>query len=383
MRKEALEKLANLIQAERESILAEWRTKVRRLPHARNLEMPVLNDHIPALLDDLATALVVAPEEVPGESESLQVSSEIHALQRFETGFDIVEVVAEYGVLRAVIKVFAAQHGVSIADENGSPAVDRVIDKATSLAVQTFSDHKTVELQRRREEHFSFVVHDLKTPLAALQTAAKILNDKMPAESRTDLTNAMLDLILRNATRLNALISTAIQESANLNVPDWLRLERRHVDLWPIVQDLIDDLRPLADEAHTTLTNTVPGNLTVFADASLLSQALQNLLSNALKYTNHGQINIGAQVTDESAIESWVSDTGAGIPEERIGRIFDKLETDPVRKGGLGLGLAIVKQVIEAHGGKITVESKLGEGSTFRFTLPNADPREHRQRISA
>ena len=157
----------------------------------------------------------------------------------------------------------------------------------------------------------------------------------------------------------------------NLEASQQRRLERRHFDLWPVVQSLIDDLRPLADEAYVTLANSVPGHLTVFADAALLTQALQNLLSNAIKYTSYGQITVGAAVVQNgNAVACWVSDTGSGIPEDRIGKIFDKLETDPSRKGGLGLGLAIVKQAIEAHGGEVKVESTVGVGSTFRFTLP-------------
>src|SRR5262249_43604073 len=148
--------------------------------------------------------------------------------------FNIVEVVTEYSLLREVIKDFAARNNIEIDDVRIAHTIDRIIDRATALAVQTYSDHKTVELQRRREEHFSFVVHDLKTPLSALHTAAKILSERLASEERTDLVRTMLDMILRNVTRLNAIISTAIQESANLEAPEWLRLERRYLDLWPL-----------------------------------------------------------------------------------------------------------------------------------------------------
>jgi two-component system phosphate regulon sensor histidine kinase PhoR len=307
----------------------------------------------------------------------------MHGVQRFEAGFNIAEVVAEYSLLREVIKGFASRHELRL-NGTGARTVDHVIDTAIGLAVQTFSEHKTIELQRRREQHFSFVVHDLKTPLAALHTAAKILDEKVPAAARTDVTSTMLHMILRNATRLNAIISAAVEEATNLQAPEWLRLERRHIDLWPLVQGLIDDLRPLADASYTKLANTVSGHLTVFADASLLTQALQNLLSNAIKYTTHGQVTVGARVVkDDAAVECWVADTGAGIPAERLGKVFEKLETDPIRKGGLGLGLSIVKQVVEAHGGEITVQSKPGQGSTFRFTLPDDSEEAIREPLSA
>ena len=95
------------------------------------------------------------------------------------------------------------------------------------------------------------------------------------------------------------------------------------------------------------------------------------MIANAIKYTPHGEVVIGARPTGAGgSLECWVSDNGAGIPENRLEIIFDKMETDPEREGGTGLGLAIVKTFVEAHGGKVTVESQEGIGSTFRFTLP-------------
>jgi signal transduction histidine kinase len=115
--------------------------------------------------------------------------------------------------------------------------------------------------------------------------------------------------------------------------------------------------------------------LIVFADAHLLSQVFQNLLSNAIEYTPKGIITIGATTQSAShVVECWVIDDGAGIPEDRIDKVFERLETDPQKHGGTGLGLAIVKEVVEAHGGQVTVETKLEEGTTFRFTLPGKAP---------
>ena len=84
---------------------------------------------------------------------------------------------------------------------------------------------------------------------------------------------------------------------------------------------------------------------------------------------------IGSAVSErDRTVRCWVRDTGKGIPEERLGKVFDKLETDPEKEEGRGLGLAIVKQVVEAHGGLITVVSQLGSGTKFEFTLPLQDP---------
>jgi two-component system phosphate regulon sensor histidine kinase PhoR len=119
------------------------------------------------------------------------------------------------------------------------------------------------------------------------------------------------------------------------------------------------------------LINQVPDDLVVYADASLLTRVFQNLIANAVAYAPRGEVTMGArEVGAEGTIECWVSDNGAGIPPERLEKVFDKAETDPEKEGGSGLGLAIVKTFVEAHGGKVSVESKEGLGSTFRFMLP-------------
>ena len=149
-----------------------------------------------------------------------------------------------------------------------------------------------------------------------------------------------------------------------------MRLVRREFDLWPLVHRLLQDMRSVTDDAKIQISNQVPRHLTVDADAVLVSRALQNLVGNAVKFAPGGAIEIGARETATGA-ECWVRDNGAGIPAERIERIFDKRETDPdPSRAGFGLGLAIFKQIVETHGGELSVESQPGCGATFRFTLP-------------
>src|SRR6185295_4782999 len=119
---------------------------------------------------------------------------------------------------------------------------------------------------------------------------------------------------------------------------------------------LINDLQPLIQNSNTRISNTIPKDLIIFADPHLLTQVFQNLLSNAIEYTPGGKITIGARANStDDLVECWVSDDGAGIPKELIGKVFERLETDPEKKGGTGLGLAIVKEVVEAHRGQVSV----------------------------
>jgi signal transduction histidine kinase len=370
MANEALNKLAALIRQEREAILAQWRREVKHLPVAQNLDTPTLNDHVPDLLDELAAALLTESPESMVEAQ-LEGSPKIHGLERLRAGFDIVEVVAEYNVLRNALQDLVETHGIVLQGAAGR-IVNRVIDEAIGLAVNTYATQKAVELQQRREEHLSFVAHDLRTPLVAISIAASILGRNISegdAES-----SMMLDTLHRNVKRLDGLVTKVVQEEVNLSTNTALKIERREFDLWPLIHGLIYDLQPLAEASGTELRNRVSIHQMVYGDAGLLTQVFQNLISNAIDYTPNGEVLIGAQDDSEAggagASVCWVSDDGAGIPPDQQERVFEKLFTDPEKKGGMGLGLAIVKQIVEAHGGEITLESREGQGSTFRFTLP-------------
>ncbi len=364
-----LDKLANLIKQERQALLARWRQQVRQLPSARQLDIPTLNDHIPELLDELAAALQSRSDQTIPEA-LCEGSPPAHGRQRVQDGFDIEEVVAEYNILRGCLHDLADDHGLSL---QGKPfhIVNRVLDGAIGLAMQTYATQRALEVQHRREEYLAFVAHDLRTPLSAISLAATVLERTHPERGSSAVTARMLNALRRNVQHLEGLVSKVLEESANLQTEVGVKLQRRAVDLWPLVESLIHDLHPLAGTGSTQLINKVPDDLVVYADASLLRRIFQNLIANAIKYTPRGEVIIEARAHGaEGADECWVSDNGGGIPEELLEKVFDKGETDPENESGMGLGLAIVKTFIEAHGGQVTVESKEGVGSTFRFSLP-------------
>ncbi len=365
-----LDKLATLIALERDSLLSRWREQLRQLPSARHLDLPTLNDHIPQFLEELATALKSGSDEtIP---EALREGSPLaHGSQRFEDGFDIVEVVAEYNILRGCLHDLADSGDLNL---QGKPfhVINQVLDGAIGLAVNTFATQRALEVQRRREDYLAFVAHDLRTPLSAISMATTVLELKVPELSSVPATAQMLKTLRRNVQHLEGLIRKILEENANLQTEVGVKLERRELDLWPLIEALIHDLHPVAGTNSTQLINQVPDDLVVWADASLLRRVFQNLIANAIKYTPRGAVTLGAKdLGPESAVECWVRDNGAGIPADLVDKVFDKGETDPENSGGTGLGLAIVKTFVEAHGGTIAVESKEGVGSSFRFTLPS------------
>ncbi len=363
-----LDKLSALILENRDAVLSQWREQVRKIPSAEHLDTPTLNDHIPQLIEELAAALRSRSNETIPEALS-ETSPPAHGLQRLQDRFDLEEVVSEYNILRGCIHELADANGLSLQGK-AFHILNRVLDGAIGLAVHTYSTQKALEVKERREEYLTFVAHDLRTPLNAISLATGAMEEALPEQSVDGKNAWMLEVLRRNVRNLNGLIGKVLEENSNLLSEIDIKLERRTFDLWPLIEALLHDFHP-GGGTSTRLINEVPHELVVYADAGLLRRVFENLIANATKYTPSGEVTISARETGaEGAIECRVSDNGMGIPEKRLGNVFDKFETDPEKGGGLGLGLAIVKTFIEAHGGKVSVESKQGLGSTFRFTLP-------------
>ena len=369
-----LDRLASLVERERSDLLARWRESVAKLPSAKGLDAPALIDHVPALLDELVAALRSHSEQTIPEA-LVQGSPPAHGQQRFTDGFDIVEVVAEYNILRGCLHDLAERHG-SVLGGQAFRILNRLLDEAIGLAVQTFAAQQTLELQRRREEYLAFLAHDLRTPLNAIALAARVLELRLETSDASDPAQRMLRTLHRNVRHVEELVAKVLKESANVSVEAGLRVERRAFDLWPLVEELVQDMHPVASAAGAHLRNAVPEDLAAFADAGLVRRIFQNLVANAVRYAPRGEVAIGAEPLGDGAVECCVRDNGAGIPPERLGSIFDEGQSDPETGGGAGLGLAIVKAFVEAHGGVVSVESEPGEGTQFRFTLPGASGAE-------
>jgi len=362
--------LSDLVHQQREALLTRWRGLVRALPSARDLSTPTLNDHIPALLvevsqafrrnSDAATADVLA-EGTPPE----------HGLQRLHDGYMIEEVVAEYNILRGCIHDLASEHDINL---QGKPfhILNLVFDSAIGLAVQTFSMNRALEVQRRRNEYLAFIAHDLRTPLNAVALASKVLEVQFSGKTEEPQAVKMLKVLQRNVQTLSLLVANVIEENANLETESGVRLERRQLDLWPLVESLVYDLNPVAGTGSAKLINDVPEELEIYADANLLRRMIQNLIANAITHTPRGEVVIGAAASaDGTGVECWVRDNGCGIAPDRLDKIFDKYESETRDQGGLGLGLTIFKAFVEVHEGTLQVESEVGIGSRFSFILPN------------
>ncbi|MBL8946897.1 MAG: sensor histidine kinase [Myxococcales bacterium] len=364
-----MDQFASLIRAQRTTLLDQWRRQVRELPAAQHLDTPTLTDHIPQLIDELIAAFrAQSTETIPELLE--EGTPPAHGAQRLADGFDIEEVVAEYNILRGCLHDLAEAHDL---DLQGRPfrILNRTLDGAIGAAVRTYAELQAKSVQQRREEYLAFVMHDLRTPLGAITLATELMTEVLGGPDADPRLRRVLTTLKRNVGHLAGLVTKVIAENANVEADSGHKLERRTFDLWSLVESLIHDLAPVADAAGTRLVNAVPDDQAAYADAGLLRRVFQNLVANAIEYTPGGTVTIGTDAPEaDGTLPCWVRDDGAGMPEDRTRRVFDKHETDPEKSGGLGLGLAIVKTLVEAHGGTVAVQSELGVGTTFTLRLP-------------
>jgi PAS domain S-box-containing protein len=232
-----------------------------------------------------------------------------------------------------------------------------------------------------RDDILAIVAHDLRNPLNTILMQAGLLRRRGPEPDRRSRRPA--DTIERAATRMNRLIQdlldVACMEAGSLSV------EAARVSARQIIQDSYAVENSLATSASLLLRLELPPELPeIWADGDRILQVLENLIGNAVKFTEPGgTITVAATSRDDEVLFS-VADTGSGIPADELPHLFDRFwQGRKARKLGAGLGLPIVKGIVEAHRGRIWVESTPGKGSTFFFTIPTARRAEVRRSEAA
>jgi two-component system sensor histidine kinase BaeS len=223
--------------------------------------------------------------------------------------------------------------------------------------------------EEKRNEFLADVAHELRTPLSYIQGYSQVLEQgwvQDEAEQRR-----YLQLIVRETQRLQRLVGD-LTDLAELQA-DGVRLEFTAVDLAEVVATTVEKMEPFAQEKGVRL-QVLAESSTVRGDRDRLEQVMINLLSNAIRFTEAGGEVKVRLLRRDCECELLVEDTGIGIPPEDLPHLFERFyrveKSRNREKGGMGLGLAIVKRIVDSHGGRVTVESKLGKGTVVHLTFP-------------
>jgi two-component system phosphate regulon sensor histidine kinase PhoR len=226
-----------------------------------------------------------------------------------------------------------------------------------------------------KNDFVSHVSHELKTPLASIAAYSEMLADGEANDEKTR--REFYSIIQNQAERLNRLIED-ILNTARIE-SGLIKVNKELVSLTMLIEEQLQMMRSYAEEKNIEIIGQKPIVFDrVYVDRDMISQVIVNLLSNAVKYTRSGgSVRIEMAVDEGASLARvTVTDTGVGIPEDEIGRLFEKfyrVGANEKQAKGTGLGLNLVKQIVEkVHGGRVFVTSQVGVGSTFGFELPLA-----------
>jgi len=240
-------------------------------------------------------------------------------------------------------------------------------------------NRELTEMDETRMKFIGTASHELKTPLTAIKANIDFILSNKEVKVPENLKSYLLT-IQRNTNRIQGTMDHMLDLTRIRS--GRLLLVRETIPLAEVISGYINEVKPV--DKHLTIQVEVPADLRVYADRGRLHDIFANLLFNAFKFTaDGGQVTIKASRTDAFVLHE-IQDTGIGIPEDKIEKIFEEFyQVESGKHGGTGLGLAITKRLVEEHGGRIWAKSHLGEGSTFFFTLPFSGENADEKRLDA
>ena len=332
----------------------------------RAYALPFYGEKSPILLD-----LVLHPElekELPGRYFHFEKKDDLYFvetyIERFKPGGAYL-----WGVAAPLLDIDGKVVG---AIESIRDITDRKKAEKEKAQLQEEQIEALKQADSLKDQFLSILSHELRTPINVISGFGSILDDEIPGPLNKEQ-HDYLKKMLASSDNLLALVNdlldmTRIQAGKFLLVP-------QPMDFKQVVEEVLANLRPLADQKRHTLINQVQDEIPlVTGDAQRIAQVLSNLINNAIKFTPEGGTVWVRAFVEDKCLRCEIEDNGLGIAKRDLSKLFTRftqLDMTTTRKaGGTGLGLSISKAIVEAHGGKIGVESEVGKGSIFWFTLP-------------
>jgi PAS domain S-box-containing protein len=335
----------------------------RDLPH---LMRSVTESKHPIVVEQVTLQYIESLAQGPGHLQALQATA--------TTSLVAVPLLMRGRPLGAL--VFTSSTPSRVYGQGDLRLAESLADRAAVAIENARLYGASVHATQLRDQMLSVVAHDLRNPLATILLQASAQKRRSPELERRS--QKPVEVIHRAATHMNRLIqdllAVALMEASQLII------ERVRLSAGELVVEAVDMQRALASSSSLELRVDVDRDVpAIWGDRDRLLQVFENLIGNAIKFTKAGgRIRAGAASGDDEVV-FWVADTGCGISAESLPRVFDRFwQATRADRQGAGLGLPIARGIVEAHGGRIWVESTQGQGTTFSFTIPAASSEQDR-----
>ena len=369
-----MSRLSDFIRNNREQILLEWETFARSLPMGGSMDIAALRDHANEMLGVIARDLetpqtrrqeIDKAEGKQDADERTLTAAQEHGAGRADRGFAIEHMVAEFRSLRAsVIRLWTAERReFGVTDLEDMTRFNEAIDQAVAESIVRY----TQEIGLSKDRFLAILGHDLRTPLSAIITSTRFI---LETDELTEPYLTLVTLMSSSANRMNQMVADLL-EFTRTRFGGSIPIVRDEADIGKIVYDVAAEVG--ASYPESVLQIETDGNLRGRWDCQRLTQALTNLVSNAVQHgSDRSPINIAVRGTPDEVVIAVQND--GVIPEEQLGRIFGAMSRGVPEstqdRGHLGLGLYIVDKIVTAHSGSIDVRSSKEQGTTFTIHLP-------------
>jgi signal transduction histidine kinase len=359
---EALSQLATIIDDNRAEIERRWLERMKEeMDRSGAIELTQLRDGMPDYLMGIVKMLREGHEVQEADARNVwQKVAREHGVTRVRIGFDIGQLVREFVVLRHVIRDVTLEHGN--AREALEAVLADILDAAIGEAVRAYVQARDHEARRKQAEHIGFLTHELRNPLGtATLTASQLRRELGPEHGRS------LERLERSHRRLSELIESVLQ--AERVDAGQFRTHPVHASLGKVLDSAFETAEAAAVAKGLAFRASFDSEIDLRVDPLLTRSAIQNLTENAIKFTDHGWVDVMVEDRPDHIVVH-VRDSCSGISADELRRIFEPFERGQTDKAGTGLGLAIARRAIEAQGGSVGAESPGPVGCHFWILLP-------------
>jgi signal transduction histidine kinase len=352
-----------VLRQRREDLIDRWSRAIMHeglsdpLPHAE------LIDQMPLFIDELTAALHPQALPLPLAGENAIE----HGAQRLSLGFNVGEVVREYGALHRCIIEIADEAGLTITSHEQT-IIARCLTSGIAHAVSQYVSDRDAELHRQMSEHIGFIAHEVRNPLSSARMAFTLLQ-------KTELAGGgrVVELLAKNLRLTGEVIDNALHHSAlTLGVQPRAEVVR----LRALLDGVVFDCASEAQAKGLEVVVSASADLSLEADPRLLQSAIANLVRNAIKFSAPSSAISVRAGRVEGRISIEVEDSCGGLPDGCVEDLFKPLVRRGPDQTGFGLGLAIAHQASQAHDGMLTVRDLPGKGCVFTLDLPAPARRE-------